>query len=101
MIREVSFNVVEGDDRWRIEGGRCGRVKYAEADVRAELSFEMGGGDVSMIIFGAQCAWTAPETRPMTPDEVRRFARELARGIGRIVVAYARPRVDETIDGRD
>jgi hypothetical protein len=61
MIREVSFNIVEGDDRWRIEGGRCGRVKYAEGDVRAELSLEMGG-DVSMIISGAQCEWTAPET---------------------------------------
>jgi hypothetical protein len=35
----------------------------------------------------------------MTPDEVRRLARELARGIGRIVIAYSRPRVDETIDG--
>ena len=48
---------------------------------------------------GAQCEWTAPEPRSMTPDEVRRLARELARGIGRIVIAYSRPRVDETIDG--
>jgi hypothetical protein len=101
MIREVSFNIVRGDDRWRIEGGRCGRVKYAEGDQRAELEYEMGGGDTSMIISGEHCQWTAPEARKMTPDEVRRLARELARGIGRIVIAYAARDLNETIDGRD
>jgi hypothetical protein len=101
MIREVSFNLVEGDDRWRIEGGRCGRVKYAEGDVRAELPFEMGGGDVSMIIFGAQCEWTAPETRAMTSDEVRGLSRELARSIGRIQIVYAARDLNETIEGKD
>jgi hypothetical protein len=36
----------------------------------------------------------------MTPDEVRRLARELARSIGRIRIAYAARDLNETIDGR-
>lgn len=75
-------------------------MKYTERELRAELPYEMGGGEVSMIIFGGSCEWTAPETRKMTAEEVRALARELASSIGRIEIAYPYPGVLETIDGK-
>ena len=93
--------IVRGDDRWRIVGDRAGRVKYAEGERRGELAYEMGGGDVSMIIFGELCEWTAPDPRKMTSDEVRHLARELARCIGRIVIAGVSPGIWEIIESAD
>jgi hypothetical protein len=65
--------IVAGDERWLIEGGRAGYVKYAEGDVRAEMAFEILVGDSVMVIYGEQCGWTAPEARKMNRDEVRRL----------------------------
>ena len=54
-----------------------------------------------MIIFGELCEWTAPGPRKMTSDEVRHLARELARCIGRIVIAGVSPGIWEIIESAD
>jgi hypothetical protein len=72
------MSIVRGDDRWIIRGGRGGHVSYTEGDLRAELSFELAGGNVAMIIYGDRCRWTAPDPRKMGRDDVYRLVGQLA-----------------------
>jgi hypothetical protein len=90
------MSIVSGDDRWRIEGGLAGHVKYADGTRAAEMEFEMLMGDSALVIYGERCRWTVPEIRKMTRDEVRSLVAELARAM-RARVDLTFPEGDETI----
>ena len=63
---------------FRLKGGRGGTVYYRKAGSRAELSWEMLGGDTDMHVAGDLCRWTSPSPRAMTWLEVLDLSRALA-----------------------
>jgi hypothetical protein len=68
------------DGRFCIEGRRGGLVSYEDGARRGHLDWEMPSSisKFSMVIYGEKCAWTTPEPRKMSRDEVRGLARDLA-----------------------
>ena len=85
---------------FEIVGGRAGMVHYREGGRLAKLEYEMGGGDVQMIVFASGCRWYAPDARDMKRSEIVELVQRLADALpGRVVVHSVGG--DDVIDPRD
>jgi hypothetical protein len=85
------------DSRFTVEGDRCGKVFFAEGDRRAVLEWEFCGMSVPAVAMVWNCRWTAPTERPMTWDELRAVAHDLAKAARAGILVAAEDGTNEII----
>jgi hypothetical protein len=68
------------DDRFSIEGGRGGVIRFRDGEREAELSFEMGGSGLD--VFLADSGWVAPERKAFSRADAAYVVSALMTGAG-------------------
>lgn len=65
--------------KFRLRGGRAGVITARERGRVAELPWEMLTGELDVIVYGDQSAWTKPERASISAEDLCRLVGELAR----------------------
>lgn len=67
--------------KFRVCGGRAGKIVARDGNRVAELSWEMLTGELDMVVYGGESTWTKPECLPVPADDLQRLVGELARDL--------------------